>query len=420
MTLLLWLGLGAFLSGTVFDLSVPTAHAGWEYTETARPKKRHGIYPKPAAPHAQSPRSTGTDSTAAESAPRPRIQVFGRPAPEMTVDDYARMLKEDAAVNSGGAPVEARAPDPTVEVAPAPAVDGRTDQEFEALRARIRTRQVAESEGETESDAEPARPKKGSRARSGSARAKPAYVPPPPAMETEVITPQKPVGKKVRGAKAEPATEPEGARGDEVNAAFPFTHLLPSPFNIGRGDFVFGTTVAYGVFDFLQVSTNVASLIQNQWNVQAKVPLVEYPTFVATGFVDYRTFNPHHIDDGNPDLTVKRWQPGLVTGYEITPDIAFFLGGNFNFGKEAPEVLTTSGYLKGAEANMEWSWLYNPSTSRLGNNAISIGMKYDFTYDMFGFGFTHHWRMFEAGVHYTFADRNRFLPIFGFNVAASF
>lgn len=421
MTLLLWIGLFGGLNA---------AHAGWEYSESARPKKKRGAFPKPSAESA--PESESIDE--APSAPPARVQVFGKPAAEMSADDYARMLKEDQAAvgeasdesdrpvvsgfeassgdsgivsESSAAPESTRAPEPGVEA------------EFEALRARLRTRKVAESAGETRMDSENA----SASARRFPAKSAPARAgvkPPPPALETEVITPQRAAGKKVKNGKTEPALEPEAPRGSEVNAAFPYTHLLPSPFNLPQGGVVFGTTIAYGVLDFLQVSTNVARMIQQQWNFQAKVPLVEYPTFVASAFVDYQTSNPHHYDDTNPDTWIKRWQPGLVTGYEITPDVAFFLGGNFDFGKEAPPIVTTSGYLKGAQVNAEWSWLYNPSTSRLGNNALALGIKYDFTYSLFGFGFTHHWRNFELGVHYTFADRSRFLPIAGFSFGSSF
>lgn len=360
MTLLLWMAFAMGISGNV--------NAGWEYNESARPKP---------------PRAQG------------QVQVFGHKAapevPDVSVSDYADMLREDAAKNG----------EPRL---PSASEDSAIDTEFQALRSRLRTRSVAE-----------VAPRPSTTSRSSA-------IPPPPPMETEVITPQKSSGKKVLSSPGgtPSVSENEPARGEEVNAAFPYTHLLPSPYNIPGGSYVFGTSFAYGIFDSLQVSTNLARTIQQHWNFEAKVPLVEYPTFVASAFVDYESYNPRHIDDTNPDIRLNRWQPGLVTGYEITPDIAFFLGGNFNFGKDPVPVRTTSGYLRGAQANMEWSWLYNPAKSRLGNNAIALGIKYDFTYSLFGFGLTHHWRMFDLGVHYTFADRDRFLPIFGFNVGASF
>jgi hypothetical protein len=424
MTLLLWFALGAVLNLKVSDLGVHSAEAGWEYNESARPPKKKSLYPKAVSPKAGAESPAEAAPEAVE--PSARVQVFGKPAPEMSAEDYAKMLKEDQAGTSAPAEAEAAAEtspsnpvapvEAPVVVAPPPAaVDPSVDPEFEALRARIRTRQVAENNSESESDSKPAPKRKTIRP-----QATPSYIPPPPPMETEVITPQKATGKKVKTSKTAPAVEGDAPRNDEVNAAFPYTHLLPSPLNIPKGSYVFGSTVAYGLFDSFEISTNVMRTISQQWNFRAKVPLVEYPTFIASAFVDYTTFNANHYDESNPDEWTKRWQPGLVTGYEITPDIAFFLGGNFSFGKATNPIMTTSGYLHGATANMEWSWMYNPSTSRLGNNAISLGIKYDFTYSMLGFGFTHHWKAFELGVHYTFADRSRFLPMFGFNVGANF
>jgi hypothetical protein len=402
MTLLLWIGLSAFFNGTVSDLGLESARAGWEYDETARPPKKHSVYPKPA----DAPESS-------EAAPPSRVQVFGKPSSATSAEDYAKMLKEDQSVT----PDTPAAP----EVREAPVVRGaEVDTEFEALRRKIRTRKTAENTVDTVSDPAPA-PAPKSRGRGATPKTSPAYIPPPPPMETEVITPQKPAGKKIKGAKAMPAQEPEAARNDEVNEAFPYTQLLPSPANLPHGSFEIGTSFGYGIFDFLQVSTNAVRLVNGYLNIEAKVPLVEYPTFVASAFVNYESYNPHHFEDTNPNERHKAWQPGLVTGYEITPDIAFFLGGNFNFESQGLlPVNTTSGNLHGAQVNMEWSWLYNPSTSKLGNNALALGLRYDFTYSMFGFGVTHHWKMFKAGVEYTFADRAKFLPIFGFNVGTGF
>jgi hypothetical protein len=287
-----------------------------------------------------------------------------------------------------------------------------SDQELDRIRARIRTREVAEATNtETASDAVPAKP--AARTKTAPAK-KPARA--VPAMETEVITPQ----ATPKGATALPSGGATSPRGDGINPAFPYTHLLPSPFNLSQGEWVLGSTFAYGVVDFLQVSTNIPRLIQQHWNIRAKVPLIEYPTFVASAYVDYESYNPHNIDNTNPDMRLNRWQPGLITGYEIAHDMAVFLGGNFSFGKDPIPVQTTSGYMKGAQVEVDWSWLYNPSTSRLGDNALSAGVTYDLTYSLLGFGATHHWRTFSLGIHYTIADRARFMPIFGFNVAAGF
>lgn len=307
------------------------------------------------------------------------------PAPAAPVDDsvsaYTEMLKEDS---------------------------DTSETEFESLRGRIRSSQVTENENLEE--APPVRTVK-------PAAPKPAVrpvkaAPSPIVMETETVTPQ--------GPSAEMTPVVRNDRVVPTNVAFPYTHLLPSPFNLGKGDWVFGSSVAYGVFDALELSTNIVRTVQQQWNIQAKVPLIEYPTFMATAYVAFESTNPHSIDDGNTDYRLNRWQPGVVTAYEIADDMAFFLGGNFDFGAESIPVTTTSGYLKGARIEADFSWLYNPQSSRLGNNAISTGVTYDTTYEMLGFGLTHHWQSFSLGLHYSLADRSRFLPIFGFQVAARF
>jgi hypothetical protein len=373
------------------------AFAGWEYSEAARPKTANEV-----------PSQSNTKSTErAESLPT-RVQVLGngevRPAPalvapvirttassDMTAADYAKMIREDA--RALGTPVD----------------DSAVDSEFENFRSRIKSRKVVENETVNDADYEEApAPRKKARPKKRAAPAR-RYIPPPPPMETEVITPQK--ANEVSSASS---------RGMESNAAFPYTHLLPSPYTLSQGSWVFGTSIAYGVFDFFQVSTNLTLDIQKQWNFQAKVPLVDFPTFVASVFVDYQSFNPRSYDDTNPDMRVQQWQPGIVTGYEITPDMAFFIGGNINSSKDPGKIIVTSGYMKGAQLNMEWSWLYNPESSRLGNNALSLGMKYDVTYSLFGFGLTHHWKNFDLGVHYVFADKSQFIPILGFSVGGRF
>ena len=240
-------------------------------------------------------------------------------------------------------------------------------------------------------------------------------------------SPAKPMKTEVIGApkKSEPAeepSEPEVDRGNEPNPAFGYTHLLPSPMNIPGGTWVLGTTAALGVTDFLQLSTHVLRDVTGYLNLQAKVPLIEYPTFIASVFVGWDHFNLNTYDKTNPNMKIRAWQPGIVTGYEITPDMAFFVGGNFNAtNKEIPNNIRTSGYSRGAQLEVDWSWLYNPASSRLGDNAISAGATYDFTYSLVGFGVTHHWPTFELGMHYVFnADRYRVLPLLNVSVGFTF
>ncbi len=254
-----------------------------------------------------------------------------------------------------------------------------------------------------------------------------AKKPAPQAVPQAKTSPVKPMKTEVIGApkKPEPAEEPdelEADRGNEPNPAFGFTHLLPSPMNIPGGTWVLGTTAALGITDFLQISTHVLRDVTGYFNLQAKVPLIEYPTFIASAFVGWDHFNLNTYDKTNPDMRIRAWQPGIVTGYEINADMAFFVGGNFNVAnQEIPNTIRTSGYSRGAQLEVDWSWLYNPASSRLGDNAISAGMNYDFTYSLVGFGVTHHWPTFELGMHYVFnADRYRVLPLLNVSVGFTF
>jgi hypothetical protein len=388
-----------FVLATLFAVS--NGEAGWEFSEPVKKPSREESSADSATARPKKPAriqvfGTGRTKPAAESSAELESPRYERPT--TSAEAYAEMLKED----------ERRVR----------AEQEAADRDFESVRSRILSRRTAASENdETVSDAVPAKPTrtvpKGAKTVAPASAAKKPVT--RPALETEVVTPQTVPGTA-------PAALPSGtsARGDGVNPAFPYTHLLPSPFNLSQGEWVLGSTVAYGVVDFFQISTNLARTFQQHWNVRGKVPLIEFPTFVASAYVDYESYNPHNIDDTNPDMRLDRWQPGLVTGYEVGPDMAVFLGGNFSFGKDPVPVRTTSGYMKGAQVEVDWSWLYNPSSSRLSDNALSAGVTYDFTYSLLGFGATHHWRNFSLGVHYTIADRARFLPIFGFNVAASF
>lgn len=236
------------------------------------------------------------------------------------------------------------------------------------------------------------------------------------------ITPVTPAKKITMPALQADADEDSPAYRDTVNPAFGFTHMLPSPMNIPGGAWMIGSSVAYGVTDFLQLSTDVIRDAYRYWNVQAKVPLIEFPTFITSAYVSWDTFNLNNYEDRNPDRRVTAWQPGLVTGYELSENMAFFVGGNFQISKaDVPDGIRTSGFSKGSRIEADWSWLYNPSDSRLSGNAITAGGTYDFTYGTWGVGVTHHWPSLQLGFHYTVnADRYRFMPIFAITSGFTF
>jgi hypothetical protein len=192
-----------------------------------------------------------------------------------------------------------------------------------------------------------------------------------------------------------------------------YTHLLPSPFTLPGGRFVLGTDVALGITDFLQVGSNILLDAYKIYNVNAKLALLDYEGFALALTGGYESYNLHDQDSGNPDLQIKSFLPGAVAGFSISPTLAAFVGGNLNFTSQALTTngIATSGYSRGASAETDLSWAYNPHKKGIGN-VLSGGLSYDFTYQLVGVGLSHYWRGFHLGVHYyPNATQNKFLPI---------
>jgi hypothetical protein len=202
---------------------------------------------------------------------------------------------------------------------------------------------------------------------------------------------------------------------DRMNPLFSYTHLLPSPFTLPAGRLALGTGVAYGITDFLQVDTNLLADIYKFYNAEAKLALVDAPEFALALNVGYENFNYRDIDPTNPDVRVSSWLPGVVTAYEILPRLAMFTGANLNFTKTNIDNsgVRTSGYVTGARAEQDVSWAYNPPSGKHSvGNVLSGGLSYDFTYHIYGVGFSHHWPGFHVGIHYyPNADKYRVQPI---------
>ncbi len=197
------------------------------------------------------------------------------------------------------------------------------------------------------------------------------------------------------------------------NPLFGYTHLLPSPFTLPAGRLALGTSVAFGITDFLQVGTDLLRDIYQVYNANAKLGVLDYPEFALGLSLGYETYNYNNIDPRNPDLSVSSWQPGGVFGFETLPGLALFFGGHLNFSDITlqTEGIQTSGYVRGALVESDVSWAYNPKKKSIGN-VLSAGVTYDPTYKIAGFGVSHHWRGFQVGIHYyPNADRYRIQPI---------
>jgi hypothetical protein len=198
---------------------------------------------------------------------------------------------------------------------------------------------------------------------------------------------------------ARATVDPEKSRVE--NPLFGYTHLMPSPFTLPAGRLLLGTEFALGLTDFFQVGTNVIRDVYKVFNANAKLALLDYQEYALALTLGFETYNLNDIHASNPDIRVTSWQPGMVNALALLPDLALFFGGNLNLSKTTltNAGIQTSGYVTGAVGQADLSWAYNTKKHSVGN-VLSGGVTYDFTYDVFGFGASHHWPGFHIGLHY--------------------
>lgn len=205
----------------------------------------------------------------------------------------------------------------------------------------------------------------------------------------------------------------QGTASAGENALFGYPHLLSSPYTLPAGTLIFGTDVAYGVTDFLQVGTQLLSNFYKVYNANAKISFIDYPDFAFALTGGWQRYNYKDIAVANPDVSVESWQPGVVTAVAVLPSLAWFVGGNLNFTQATliTDSIVTSGYTQGAAVESDLAFAYNPKKKRIGN-VLSAGVSYDLTYKLLGVGISHHWPGFHFGVHYyPAADQYPLRPI---------
>ncbi len=197
------------------------------------------------------------------------------------------------------------------------------------------------------------------------------------------------------------------------NPLFGYTHLLASPFTLPAGRIMVGTISGIGITDFLEVDTNLIADFYKIYNGTARLSLLDFPGVAVGLSLGYQSVNLHDLSISNPDASIRSWMPGGVIGMEVVPYLAVFLGGNLFYSnvETTHQGINTSGYLQGAQIESDISWAYNPHQDRTGN-VLSGGVSYNTTFDLFGFGVSHHWKGFHFGVHYyPNATNYKILPI---------
>ncbi len=195
---------------------------------------------------------------------------------------------------------------------------------------------------------------------------------------------------------------PSALASDQMNPLFGFPHLQPSPFTLPAGRLVYGTGMAYGVADFLQIGTNIVRDISKVYNANLKISLWDHPSFAIALTAGWQHYNYKDIDASNPDLKVSSWQPGGVVAFGLLRELALFTGASFDITKTnlVTSGIETSGYIQGAQLGSDLAWAYNPKSKKGVGNVLAAGVTYDVTYGIIGFGLSHHWHGFQLGIHY--------------------
>ena len=185
------------------------------------------------------------------------------------------------------------------------------------------------------------------------------------------------------------------------NPLFGYTHLLPSPFTLHAGKFAVGTSAGVGITDSLELDTNLLLDLVKIYNARLRYSLLDFPGFSVGVFLGFQSTNLSDLSSFNPALTVNAWMPGAVIGMEITPDLAIFMGGNLFYPNQTIDAssLNTAGYFQGRQIEADLSWAYHSTETELGN-VLSAGVNYNSTFDLYGYGISHHWKGFHLGVHY--------------------
>lgn len=219
-------------------------------------------------------------------------------------------------------------------------------------------------------------------------------------------------------ATAAAAEEREASRqsspqsGRAFNLLFAHTHLLPNPYTLPAGRLAYGTELAFGFTDFLQVGTSLIRDFYKIFNANIKVSLLNYPKFAAAATLGAQAYNLRDFNASTTDLWVTSWLPGAVVAYELVPRLALFLGGNAEITSPSGPAVS-SGYVHGGTLEADLSWAYGPAARKRGaSNVLSAGVTLNVTHNLVGFGLSHHWPGFQLGVHYyPAASQHRVLPI---------
>ncbi len=215
-------------------------------------------------------------------------------------------------------------------------------------------------------------------------------------------------------------THREVASDSEVPLSY--THILQSTAVIPGGSFVVGTTVGFGMFDFIDFTTNLVYDIEGVFNIGTKVALYHDHNFAFAPYLSYssqtyQSTDPVSLITTNVNSTA--WEPGATFSYRLTSGITAHTGGTFPIRNpsipKADVQNPRTALIQGNTGNQEFTFGFSRAM------ALSTGVSYDFTYDIFGAGASIHVSGLQIGAHYYFnVTQGNLLPILGAGYTGNF
>ncbi|MCC6277451.1 MAG: hypothetical protein IT289_06005 [Oligoflexia bacterium] len=196
------------------------------------------------------------------------------------------------------------------------------------------------------------------------------------------------------------------------------THVLPSVFIIPGGQIILGTTVGIGLFDVLELTSNLYLDLNSVFNVQAKVSLYQSNDFGLAVYGGYlsqsvktQVYDTASASLLNRTITSTAFEPGVVASYRIFSRMTGHLGVKHvvrNPEIKKADLEEKSGFISGTTVNKEFTFGLNRTL------ALAVGGSYDLTYDIPGAGASLHIGGFQIGAHYYFnVKTGAIMPIIG-------
>lgn len=190
------------------------------------------------------------------------------------------------------------------------------------------------------------------------------------------------------------------------------THILPSVYVLPDRQIVLGTTVGIGLFDVVDFTSNLFLDLQQVFNISSKISVWgndNHAVALTASFVQQTVKFQSRFNNSYTSENATMFSPGAVYSYRIWPTFTGHFGGNFVFRNPAvpkSSLFERTAYVQGTTLHKEFTKGISKTL------AVSSGLSYDVTYDIWGVGASAHIGGFQLGAHYYLnVSEGSFMPI---------